>query len=61
MWMHASGEGEEVAWVLVLWPIEVLLKWDFSTLVVITGLEEEGPPMVLLEYTMAEKYIAWKG
>jgi hypothetical protein len=32
MWMPTSMEGEEVAWVVVLWPIEGLLKWDFSTL-----------------------------
>jgi hypothetical protein len=45
----------------VLWVVEGLLKWDFSTSISIIGLEEEKPPMVVLENTMAEKYIAWKG
>jgi hypothetical protein len=61
MWMPASVEGEEVAWVVVLWPVEGLLKWDFSTPVAITSLEEEEPPIVVLADTMVEKYTAWKG
>jgi hypothetical protein len=54
-------EGEEVSWVVLLWHFEGLLKWDFSTHVAITGLEEEDLPIVVLEQTMDEKCIAWKG
>jgi hypothetical protein len=61
MWMPASGEGEEVAWVVVSWDVEGLLKWDFSTHVSIASLEEEEPPIVVLAYPMVENNIAWKG
>jgi hypothetical protein len=61
VWMHESMEGGEVSWVVVLWLIEGLLKWDFSTPVSINGLEEEEPPMVVLEDTIFEKCIGWKG
>jgi hypothetical protein len=61
MWMLESMEGGEVAWVDMLWLVEGLLKWDFSTPIAITGLEEEEPPIVVLEETIANKYIAWKG
>jgi hypothetical protein len=45
----------------LLWVVEGLLKWDFSTLVAITGLEEEEPPIVVLAYPMVEKHTTWKG
>jgi hypothetical protein len=47
--------------VVVLWPVEGLLKWNFSTLVFKNGLEEEYPSMIVLADTMVEKYTAWKG
>jgi hypothetical protein len=55
-----SGGGG-FAWKVVLWHVEGLLKWDFSTLFVVIGSEEEEPPMVVLANTMAENYTAWKG
>jgi len=61
MWMYAFGEGEEFAWVVVSWIVKGLLNWDFSTPIAIVGLEEEEPPIVVLEYSMVEKHIAWKG
>jgi hypothetical protein len=61
MWFPASREGGEVTWVVVSWVVEGLLKWDFSTLVFIASLEEEEPPIVVLEYPMVENNIAWKG
>ena len=56
MWMSTSVEGGEVSWVVLLWPIEGLLKWDFSTPIAITSLEEEEPSIVVLEDSMVEKY-----
>jgi hypothetical protein len=35
--------------------------WDLSTLIVRTSLVVEEPSMVVVENTMAEKYVAWKG
>jgi hypothetical protein len=60
MWMSTSVEGGEVSWVVLLWPVEGLLKWDLCTPNFRTGLEGEETPMVVLEDTMDEKYIAWK-
>jgi hypothetical protein len=46
MWMPSYGEGEEVAWVVMSWVVEGLLKWGFSTHVAIIGLEEEDHPLL---------------
>ena len=40
------------------WVVEGFLKRHFTTLVSIVGLEEEEPPIVVLEYSMVEKHIA---
>jgi hypothetical protein len=61
VWMPTSVEWEEVAWVVVLWPLEGFLKLDLSTPIYRTGLEGEDPSMVVLEDTMDKKYTAWKG
>jgi len=47
--------------VAVSWVVKGFLKWHFTTLVSIVGLEEEDPPIVVLAYPMVEKCIAWKG
>jgi hypothetical protein len=62
MWILASVEGVEVAWLAMVWDVEGLIKsdFDFSTPIVITGLEEETP-MIELADTMYEKYTTWKG
>jgi len=52
MWMPSFVEQEEFAWVVVLWPIEGLLKWDFYTLISITSLDKEEKPIFVLACTM---------
>jgi len=61
MWMHGYMEGGEFSWVDVLWHVEGLLKWDFSTPISITSLEEEEPPIVVLAYPMVENHTSYKG
>jgi hypothetical protein len=46
MWIFESREGEGVGWLVVSWAVEGLLKWDFSTPISITSLEEEEPPLL---------------
>jgi hypothetical protein len=45
----------------MLWHVEGLLRWDFTTLVSITDLEEEVPSIIVLIENMFEKYTTWKG
>lgn len=46
MWMATFVEREEVVWLVTLWLVEGLQKWDFSTHVAKPNLLEDDPSMV---------------